>query len=54
MHASHFIRICNSYLPTGVWKAIEHERPAGNIKYNGWTFIASAISASTGNITAIS
>lgn len=38
-------------VPTGVWNAIEHDSAAGNIRYNGCTFIANAISAKTGSIT---
>lgn len=38
-------------VPTGIWNAIEHDRAAGNIKYNGCTFISADNCAKTGSIT---
>lgn len=37
-------------VPTGMWKAIQHDKAAGNIRYNGCISMATDISASTGNI----
>lgn len=37
-------------VPTGIWNAIQQDRAAGNIRYNGCISIATDISASTGNM----
>lgn len=38
-------------VPTGKWKAIEHERAVGYMKSNGWTCIVCANSPTIGNMT---
>lgn len=38
-------------VPTGMWNAIEQDKAAGNIRYNGWISISADSWARTGNMT---